>query len=264
MVLGSIVNLFQVAIELGTLTVLSWSCTLDYGPLVWAILPFSIHLVAAISYHIEVAHTEKQVRKEIAEDRTPRSPLTRSMTFLQKRAQLSWLHKEFTICANQPKGLEALMAQKRTSRVAVLLNCIASLMAFFHLLFGTMLFSSLIFIAVWDILNSIIWRYLISTVVCRLILLIELAGLREPMEEETEKIEERYNGLRDRVNGMASRVDVLMNEREARRGDVEFREGFSSLAERMRDAAGGVEDHGGIEMKRLSFKGPRDEIHAVR
>ena len=263
LVIGSIVNLFQVAIELGTLTVVSWSCALDYLPLAWAIIPFGIHLVAAVSYHIEVAQTETQIRREMAIENGARSPLIRSMTFLQERANLSWLQKEFALCANQPKGLEAVLKQKKTSQFTVFLNCVASLMAFFHLLFGTMLFSSLIFIAVWDILNSVIWRYLISTVVCRLVLLVELAGLREQNEKENDGVQRRLTGLGERVNGMANRVDTLMNEREVAQGRPKERETQRSFAERSSEKAGG-EVQQAKKTKRLSLKRPLDEIRAAR
>ena len=84
--------------------------------------------------------------------------------------------------------METLLKFKRISRQAVFWNCIASTMAFFHIWFGTMLFSSIIFASVWDIMNTIFWRYLLSTVACRLILLFELAGLREAGLDDVEEL----------------------------------------------------------------------------
>ena len=231
LVIASIANLFQVSVELGSQTILSWACTLDYGLLAWALIPLAIHTVAAASYNFEISSAEKRIRREAQNGDTPRSPLIRSMTFLHKRAELSWLAREFTICANQPKGLELLLKEKKMSPAAVFMNCTASLMAFFHLLFGTMLFSSLVFIAVWDIMNSILWRYLLSTAICRLILLVELAGMREPGLKDTDELEMKVHGLRDRFDGVASKVDTLMEERDEReRPSVAYAR--SSLARR--------------------------------
>ena len=67
----------------------------------------------------------------------------------------------------------------------MLLNCFAGLMAFFHRWFGTLVFSSLNFISVYDILNYVYWRYMLSTLVCRLVLMFELWGLGE--EEQLEQ-----------------------------------------------------------------------------
>ena len=249
LVLSSIANLLQVSIELGSLTVLGWACTLDYGLLAWALLPLAIHFVAAVSYNIEISRAEKHIRSEARNGDTRRSPLIRSLTFLHKRAQLSWLAKEFTICANQPKGLESLLKEKKMSFVAVFLNCVASLMAFFHLLFGTMIFSSLVFVAVWDIMNSILWRYLLSTAVCRLILLVELAGMREPGLKETDELEIKMEGLKDRFDGVANKVDMLVAEREDKKEAVDFKRSIDRRSEKGRGTEGGTLESTGLGLK---------------
>ena len=186
---------------------MSWSCTLDYGPLLWALIPLFIHFVAASSYSVEINRTEKKILKmrDDGAQKAVSSPepagteflLRRSVTFIERRQRLTWWQKEINICANQEKGMETLLKFKRISRQAVFLNCIASTMSFFHVWFGTMIFTSLLFAAVWDILNTIFWRYLLSTVVCRLILLFELAGLREEGLDEVEELKlevERMQG----------------------------------------------------------------------
>ena len=187
---------------------MSWSCTLDYGPLIWALIPLSIHGVAATSYKIEISRTEKEILKLRAAgvNSPPASPLQRagtdrllqrSASFIERRRGRRWWQKELDLCANHEKGMETLLKFKRISRLAVFLNCIASTMAFFHIWFGTMLFSSLLFAAVWDIMNSIFWRYLLSTVACRLILLFELAGLREPGLDEVEELKLKVEQMCD-------------------------------------------------------------------
>lgn len=199
---GAIVNLLQTAIMLGRLTVISWSCNFDYGPLAWSLIPLAIHGIAAVSYNIEIARTVRRVRVQSSSEQSAEPSSKVLVTFLEKRANMKWWEKEFSLCANQPHGLEALLKQKKMYPLAVLLNCVASLMAFFHLLLGTMLFSSMVFIAVWDIMNSVLWRYLLSTVVCRLILLVELAGIREEGRQDIDELAVKVDGLEKKLNGM--------------------------------------------------------------
>lgn len=136
-----------------------------------------------------------------------KSPLKRSDTFIHDRATRSWWRKETTPCANQPKGLDDVLKFKKVRSFAIFFNCIASTMAFFHLWFGTLLFSSLVFVAVYDIMNSIFWRYLLSTAICRLVLLIELAGLREPGLKEVDELAAKVSRLEKTVTGIGRRVD---------------------------------------------------------
>ena len=218
---GAIVNLFHVAITLGRLTVMSWSCTFDYGPLAWALIPLSIHFVAGCSYKFEISRTEKEILKLREEGvQKPSSPLERagtelllqrSITFIERRRRRRWWQNELSICANQEKGMETLLKFKRISHQAVFLNCIASTMAFFHVWFGIILFSALLFAAVWDIMNSIFWRYLLSTVACRLILLYELAGLRDSGLDEVEELKLKVERMEENVQSIASASTVTGN-----------------------------------------------------
>lgn len=52
-------------------------------------------------------------------------------------------------------------------------------MGFIHIAFGILVFSSVQFVSVWDVMNKIIIRYLGSTFATRMILLIEIGGLRQ-------------------------------------------------------------------------------------
>lgn len=65
-----------------------------------------------------------------------------------------------------------------TPRIAVLLAVVAGAMSFVHVTFGIIIFSSLQFVSVWDVLNNILWRYVASSAVCRLLLIMEILGLR--------------------------------------------------------------------------------------
>ena len=99
----------------------------------------------------------------------------------------SWLWKEANPSANHLKlDLDTGMPETRT---AVCLNWVAVILAYAHWIFGTLVFSSALFIGTLDALG-VIARYLASALVCRMIMLVEIAGIRAVEEEETA---ERFN-----------------------------------------------------------------------
>lgn len=84
---------------------------------------------------------------------------------------------EFRICANR----DISPLSDRPTEVpltAIFLNTAAGGLAFVHILGGTAVFSSLQFVSMANALDPILWRLVLSALVCRLILVVELAGLR--------------------------------------------------------------------------------------
>lgn len=69
--------------------------------------------------------------------------------------------------------------------MAVLLQLLASILAFVQVVLGTLILSSLIFIGFHDTLK-ILARLISSALVCRVIAMFELARIRKP-KEETER-----------------------------------------------------------------------------
>lgn len=47
--------------------------------------------------------------------------------------------------------------------------------------------SILVFVSVWDIFGSILWRLILSTLAARVILIIEIAGLRASQDDMIHK-----------------------------------------------------------------------------
>ena len=62
--------------------------------------------------------------------------------------------------------------------VGVFLHCFAGFLCFIHLLFGTVTLSGLSFIHSLDALGDIAMRFLISSLACRFVVLVEIAGMR--------------------------------------------------------------------------------------
>lgn len=86
-----------------------------------------------------------------------------------------WLGREATVCANRD-GIR-LGSKARIPKIARLLDVGVGIMGFVHFWFGMAAFSSLQFVTVMDTFSKIIPRFAMSTFICRLILIVELAGI---------------------------------------------------------------------------------------
>jgi hypothetical protein len=149
------------ALDLGIRTVLNWKCTLSILPLVWILFGASIHMIAALSFHFSNA---KRSIKPQGVSRKSKSPLVR---FWARELTTCWNMDECTM--DKPDGGE--------SKYAIFLNWLASGLGLAHVIFGTLVLSSLLFIGVIDALYVIL-RLIGTTFICRLILQGELAGLQ--------------------------------------------------------------------------------------
>ena len=194
-VMGAVANIISTSIGIGQNKILAWGCTTTFMPLLWTTLSCVIHVIAASSYF---------TTKLLAENRSSMSPSSIGSTISASKnahtriSSPSTLTKpsfrsrivracraEFTICANQhilAPGNDRVKAS--VLRIAIVLNVIAGIMGFIHVTFGTIVFSSMQFVSVWDVVNRILMRYLASTLVSRLVLVFELGGLRRFEDED--------------------------------------------------------------------------------
>ena len=105
---------------------------------------------------------------------------------------MAFLRQEMTITSNTSSlRLLEKSQQKGTyleNKMSVALNELAGFLAFLQILFGTLLFSSLMFTATLDALG-VIARYVASGLVCRFIVTWELAALRS-LEAETPQLQQ--------------------------------------------------------------------------
>ena len=153
----AIVNLLWVSYTLGMETVLAWKC-IAFMPIAWALVPVVVHVVAAVTFR-----TSKVMR-------CSDSNIERAKTNFVRR----WLKAEFSLCANQT---ERILRGDAPSHMTVALNYLATLMGSVHVIFGIVVFASLLFISLLDA-TLVCVRYMASILVCRLILKFEIAGAR--------------------------------------------------------------------------------------
>lgn len=199
---GAMVNVMTTSIGVGRNSILAFGCTTTFAPLLWSTLPSAIHLVSVISYLIarkvalrrtsteqlpqEVESSETQENPDQTQSKNIQAATSRTPQRRFHRVCLSWFRdawlSEFTICANhKPHDCQDKTA---VPRISILLAVAAGLMNFCHVTFGVIIFSSLQLISVEDTFKEILWRYIVSSTACRLLLIIEMSGLRANIEAD--------------------------------------------------------------------------------
>ncbi|KAL9613066.1 MAG: hypothetical protein Q9167_002365 [Letrouitia subvulpina] len=177
----AVTNCLLNSVQLGTSTILSWKCQCvivqspmrtidvkeDYS------LPF---LVIFVDWKEVILLTpiNLQTSRRLNQKSTPKGNPSGVL--------MRWLWNEANPSANHAKPEFNIGTPE--ARIAVCLNWIAVILAYAHWIFGTLVFSSTLFIGTLDALG-VIARYLASALICRTILLIELAGIRGAVEAET-------------------------------------------------------------------------------
>jgi hypothetical protein len=95
---------------------------------------------------------------------------------------LSLIKRELLPCAAHPLTVinTRLPLSEHTTRAkfGIFVNCIAGFLSCMHLLYGTIVFSSFNFIDIPDAIGIVAMRFLASSVACRLVILVEIAGIR--------------------------------------------------------------------------------------
>lgn len=173
----AILNILWVSYELQLRTVLTWKC-LPFMPVVWVLLPCIIHLLAAWTFNHSAVM--RRVKLEQQTDSLGRrdSLATRFLT---------WVRTEFILCANQE---DETLQDTSPEILTVTLNWVATMMGSIHVIFGIVVFAGLIFIGLLDA-SIVAVRYMVSILVCRLVLKFEISGARG-----TTKLEKRGDALR--------------------------------------------------------------------
>ncbi|MCJ1426106.1 hypothetical protein MMC29_004008 [Sticta canariensis] len=198
--IGAIVNIITTSISVDRKSILAWGCTFTYAPVMYSIissvslalrwkLPHpeedgsavkSRRALPSRSRELETRGNGVQATSETMQLATSSTPQRRHRLWLSH----SWLRDAFssetTVCANRAKPRHPVdMDTTIVPRVAVLLAITAGGI---HLTFRIIIFSSLQLISVWDILNNILWRYIVSSTVYRLLLIMEISRLRTNAE----------------------------------------------------------------------------------
>ena len=193
--LGAVVNTLTLLVEIGTNAVVSFDCTSYFYPLIWWLIAVLIHVMAAVPFNmvqrgwlkgkdVSDGNTVRPIRasERALSDQKGKTTWTKPPVAWVRRLVWVWgrgvkhiIHatsSEITISANQlPPGTLSPPV------FVIFLNYCCGALGYFHIIFGTMIFSSLLFIMHIDAILCIS-RLVVSAAICRLILVMEFEGMK--------------------------------------------------------------------------------------
>ncbi|KAF2820616.1 hypothetical protein CC86DRAFT_411912 [Ophiobolus disseminans] len=158
----AIINLVATSVELGHKTVVSWRCSVSWIPLMWAITPIACYAPAILSFELY----RRKAEALWFPDKTKESRLSCAVRC------------EFVISAN---NTDTMFTAEMTGQVhpgawSVVLQSTSSLFVILQIVFGTAVFSSLLYLGVEDA-TLLLLRYATSAFLCRLVMYLELEGM---------------------------------------------------------------------------------------
>jgi hypothetical protein len=167
--------------------VCSWWSNTIFAPLVWGALSIPIHFAGTFGLRLRMRRIHSDA------DKNEQIGVARWFQLLPKRLY-DFSESEWMPAVSQEE-IRTLAFEETKTYVAW--SWLLSTATVIHILFGSLLFSGLLFIGARDAL-LVIFRYVASVLICRIIVMYELAGMREvyvrePDDEEYEmmKLDER-------------------------------------------------------------------------
>ncbi|KAI0116342.1 hypothetical protein GGR51DRAFT_314454 [Nemania sp. FL0031] len=165
--LGAAANIAVLSWQLGVGTVCCWWPETVFGPLVWTILSIPIHLAGTFAIRLRVRRIDTDEEKHM-DIRFPQW-----LRQIPKRLSGYW-KSEWVPAVAQDKIRTVSFEE---GKVYVAWSWLLSTATVIHILFGSLVLSGLLFIGPRDAL-LVIFRYVVSVLVCRILVTFELAGMR--------------------------------------------------------------------------------------
>jgi len=183
---AAVFNVAHTSWQLGSRTVITWKCNTSYMPVLWSTLAAVIHIVAAIGWHSSYAM--RQLRNEQRLSHGVSTWLSGLAQTVRQELTLSVdadvrLHAHKTCATDGGASDTAPVEERDEFWLTIFAMQLADIASFVHLVFGTLVFSSLMFIATLDA-ATVVLRYMVSGLLCRFVLLYELSGMRSAEMEE--------------------------------------------------------------------------------
>lgn len=157
-VFAAIANLIVVTWQLCIRTICNFGTNIIWFPVLWPAFAVLIHIVAMIAVRSKVRFRDK--------------------TEPAKRP--SRIRQELSLCLNHPR---TVLKTQEESPWFLATAWIVSTGTVLHIILGTLVFSSLLFLLTKDAITVAV-QYIASTLVCKMVLVYELAGLRKTVEVE--------------------------------------------------------------------------------
>lgn len=172
-VLAAVANIYEVTYELCYWAICSFAPETTYMPLLYPIATLVLHIIG-----VEAVRRRVQL-SSIRQDGDDTAPNHDIHSWLRRGVS-----REFHLTGSEhhrPSGPTRKILRltlKEETYAFLLANFLLSTFSTMHLVFGTLVFSSILFISVNDAAIVAI-RFLFSTIAVRLVLTYELSGLRE-------------------------------------------------------------------------------------
>lgn len=180
-VFGAIANIARLNWELGVKTINTVNPNTVLMPMLWSFLGVIVHLAGAIVFDMRARRLDKQNTP------MPRSTLRSSFSMLTRQRSWSTLLNIFPACKRMAirelcwggEGPEERLyfVLIPGSRCFTFMAWILSVFVVFHIILGTLILSGTAFVGPKDALGIMV-RYILSVIICRVILVYELAVLR--------------------------------------------------------------------------------------
>ncbi|KAM7211233.1 hypothetical protein V8F06_013394 [Rhypophila decipiens] len=169
--IAAVANIVFLDYELGAKTVcIIWSATI-FAPLAWGATGIFNYVLCALMLRTRI--------RRLDADETATGENKGFMAWAKRwnarRFWRDWLASEIKMSATQK---HIRIDEFEETHSYVVLSWLSSVCIISHVLFGTLVFSSTVFIGPEDALGVVV-RYMISVMICRMVLMYELMGLRD-------------------------------------------------------------------------------------
>jgi hypothetical protein len=162
-VLGSIANVTNIAYDLGWKSIsYTFSCNQRFGALLWVFLAAAVHIAGLVSFISRLRYPSDNETS----NKKPQHTIA------------AWLGRETTPCINHDRRR---IIWKAENVWYLFFSFCANAGTAVHMVFGIATLGSVQLVGAADA-GAIIARFLASALVCRCVLMFELAGLRERLE----------------------------------------------------------------------------------
>lgn len=155
----ALANVIELAMELGYRTVSSFAPVQTWLILFWLALAPVIHVcgIASLRAHVNIRRADTRGTRSIWQ------------------ALAGWISDEIRPCADHDRWS---LEEQRETFLFLMVSWCTALGTVFHIFYGTLVFSSLLFISVQDAV-PVVARFLGSAAICRGLLMFELRGMRQ-------------------------------------------------------------------------------------
>ncbi|KAE8163744.1 hypothetical protein BDV40DRAFT_299090 [Aspergillus tamarii] len=160
----AVANVAHTSWQLGVQTLCSFSTETTFHPLLWTFSALILDILGVIAVDLRIRIDEPAADP----------PIT---TLGKSRRRVG---QEFRLSADHAR---ASVTFKPQSYAFTCISWCTSTGTILHLIYGTLTFSSIVFISVQDALG-VVARYLASTIICRVILMFEIHGMRRVTQGE--------------------------------------------------------------------------------